>query len=139
MNTLLATEDIRFHKHSGIDLKALFRVAFKTVLLRKESSGGGSTISQQLAKLLFKRPSLANKSKWQRAIVLLRTKVAEWITAVRLEKSYTKEEIMTMYLNKFEFINGAHGIQAAAQTYFSKDQETLNVDEAALLLSLIHI
>lgn len=137
VNALLATEDIRFHSHSGIDLKALFRVAFKTVLLRKESSGGGSTISQQLAKLLFKRPSLANKSKFERAIVLLRTKVAEWITAVKLEKSYTKEEIITMYLNKFEFINGAHGIQAAAQTYFSKNQEDLKVDEAALLVGML--
>ena len=137
VNTLLATEDIRFHKHSGIDLKALFRVAFKTVLLRKESSGGGSTISQQLAKLLFKRPSLAKKSKMERVIILLRTKVAEWITAVRLEKSYTKEEIITMYLNKFEFINGAHGIQAAAQTYFDKNQEDLKVNEAALLVGML--
>ena len=137
VNALLATEDIRFHSHSGIDLKALFRVAFKTVLLRKESSGGGSTISQQLAKLLFKRPSLGNKSKFERAIVLLRTKVAEWITAVKLEKSYTKEEILTMYLNKFEFINGAHGIQAAAQTYFSKNQEDLKVNEAALLVGML--
>ena len=97
VNSLLATEDIRFHSHSGIDLKALFRVAFKTVLLRKESSGGGSTISQQLAKLLFKRPSLSRKTKMERAIILLRTKVAEWITAIKLERSYTKEEIMTMY------------------------------------------
>ncbi len=137
VNTLLSTEDIRFHKHSGIDLKALFRVAFKTVLLRKESSGGGSTISQQLAKLLFKRPSLANKSKMERVVILLRTKVAEWITAVRLERSYTKEEIITMYLNKFEFINGAHGIQAAAQTYFNKNQEDLAVNEAALLVGML--
>ncbi len=137
VNSLLATEDIRFYKHSGIDLRALFRVAFKTVLLKKESSGGGSTISQQLAKLLFKRPSLANKSKVERAMVLLRTKVAEWITAVRLEKSYTKEEVMTMYLNKFEFINGAHGIQAAAQTYFGKNQEDVDVQEAALLVGML--
>ena len=137
VNSLLATEDIRFHSHSGIDLKALFRVAFKTVLMKQESSGGGSTISQQLAKLLFRRPSLANKSKMERITILLRTKVAEWITAVRLEKSYTKEEIMTMYLNKFEFINGAHGIQAAAQTYFGKNQEDLNVEQAALLIGML--
>ncbi len=137
VNSLLSTEDIRFHSHSGIDLRALFRVAFKTVLLRKESSGGGSTISQQLAKLLFKRPSLRNKTKFERAIVLVRTKVTEWITAVRLEKSYTKEEIMTMYLNKFEFINGAHGLQAAAQTYFGKDQADLNVEQAALLVGML--
>ena len=137
VNSLLATEDIRFRKHSGIDLRALMRVAIKTVLFRQESSGGGSTISQQLAKLLFKRPSLANKSKIERILVLLRTKVAEWITAARLEKSYTKNEIMTMYLNKFEFVNGAHGIQAAAQTYFNKSQQDLRVEEAALLVGML--
>jgi len=137
VNSLLATEDIRFYSHSGIDLRALIRVAVKTVLLNKESSGGGSTISQQLAKLLFRRPSLKNKSKMERIMVLLRTKVTEWITAVKLEKGYTKEEIMTMYLNKFEFINGAHGIQAAAQTYFGKDQDNLTVDQAALLVGML--
>ncbi len=137
VNSLLATEDIRFRSHSGIDLRALIRVGFKTVLLRQESSGGGSTLSQQLAKLLFKRPSLANKSTVEKVIVLLRTKVAEWITAARLEKSYTKNEIMAMYLNKFEFINGAHGIQAAAQTYFNKNQDKLNVDESALLVGML--
>jgi len=137
INSLLATEDIRFHSHSGIDLKALFRVGVKTVLLRQESSGGGSTISQQLAKLLYKRPSLYKKSTLEKISILLRTKVAEWITAVRLERSYTKEEIMAMYLNKFEFINGAHGIQAAAQTYFNKNQEELNIDEAALLVGML--
>jgi penicillin-binding protein 1A len=137
VNSLLATEDIRFRSHSGIDLRALIRVGFKTVLLRQESSGGGSTLSQQLAKLLFKRPSLANKSTIEKVIVLLRTKVAEWITAARLEKSYTKNEIMAMYLNKFEFINGAHGIQAAAQTYFNKNQDKLNVDESALLVGML--
>jgi penicillin-binding protein 1A len=134
---LLATEDIRFEQHSGIDLKALFRVGFKTLLLSKESSGGGSTISQQLAKLLYKRESFRNQSKLQRAIGLVRTKVKEWITAVKLEKSYTKREIMTMYLNKFEFINGAHGIQSAAQTYFKKDQKNLTVDQAALLVGML--
>jgi penicillin-binding protein 1A len=137
VNSLLATEDIRFRSHSGIDLRALIRVGFKTVLLRQESSGGGSTLSQQLAKLLFKRPSLANKSTIEKVIVLLRTKVAEWITAARLEKSYTKNEIMAMYLNKFEFINGAHGIQAAAQTYFNKNQDKLDVDESALLVGML--
>lgn len=137
INALLATEDIRFRSHSGIDLRALLRVAFKTVLMSNQSSGGGSTISQQLAKLLFKRPSLANKSTVEKIIVLLRIKVAEWITAAKLEKSYTKEEIMAMYLNKFEFVNGAHGIQAAAQTYFNKSQEDLKVEEAALLVGML--
>jgi len=127
INTLLATEDIRYFKHSGVDLKALFRVAIKTVLLRRESSGGGSTISQQLAKLLFKRSGDG----------IVRTKVKEWITSIRLERSYTKEEIIAMYLNKFEFINGAHGIQAAAQTYFNVKQEDLNIEQAALLVGML--
>lgn len=137
LEALLATEDIRFFSHSGIDLKALFRVAFKTVLLRKESSGGGSTISQQLAKLLFKRRSRSGDSKFSRAIALVRIKVKEWITSIRLEKRYTKEEIIAMYLNKFEFINGAHGIQAAAQTYFNVNQEDLNMEQAALLVGML--
>ena len=137
VNSLLATEDIRFRSHSGIDLKALFRVGFKTVLLQKESSGGGSTISQQLAKLLFKRPSLSKLSSVERMTALVRTKVTEWITAARLEKAYTKDEIMAMYLNKFEFINGAHGIQAAAQTYFNKNQDALDVEESALLVGML--
>ena len=91
-------------------------------MLQKESSGGGSTISQQLAKLLFDRPSLRGMGNIKRAMKLAEVKFKEWITAVKLEKSYTKEEIIAMYLNKFEFINGAHGIQAASQTYFGKDQ-----------------
>ncbi len=137
LEALLATEDIRFFRHSGVDIRALFRVALKTILLGKESSGGGSTISQQLAKLLFKRESLHGKGALEKATILLRTKVKEWITAVRLEKSYTKEEIITMYLNKFEFINGAHGIQAAAQTYFDKNQDELTIEEAAMLVGML--
>lgn len=137
VNALLATEDIRYYGHAGIDFQALFRVFFKTVLFGQESSGGGSTISQQLAKLLFKRQSLAGKSKIQRAQALLGIKFKEWITAVRLEKSYTKEEIIAMYLNKFEFINGAHGIKAAAQIYFGRDQGELKVEEAATLVGML--
>lgn len=137
VNALIATEDVRFYKHSGVDLKALFRVAFKTILMRKESSGGGSTITQQLAKLLFKRESLAGKSFVQRAMTLLRTKVKEWITAIKLERGYTKEEIIAMYLNKFEFINGAHGLQAAAQTYFGVNQDQLELPQSALLVGML--
>ncbi len=137
LQALLATEDIRFNEHSGIDLKALFRVGVKTVLLGKESSGGGSTISQQLAKLLYKRENIGRLSKIDRIIGLIKTKVKEWITSVKLEKSYTKEEIITMYLNKFEFINGAHGIQAAAQTYFNKNQSELSIDQASLLVGML--
>ncbi|WP_291964677.1 transglycosylase domain-containing protein [Maribacter sp.] len=137
LKALLATEDIRFFDHNGVDLKALFRVAFKTILLQKESAGGGSTISQQLAKLLYKRKSLSGLSKIQRGVELIRTKVKEWITAIRLEKSYTKEEIISMYLNKFEFINGAHGIQSASETYFNVDQENLTIEQAALLVGML--
>lgn len=137
VNALLSTEDARYMNHSGVDLRALFRVGFKTLLLRKSDSGGGSTISQQLAKLLFDRPNLRGKSQLEKAIKLAETKFKEWIVAIKLEKSYTKEEIIAMYLNKFEFINGAHGIQAAAGTYFGKKQDKLSVDEAALLIGML--
>lgn len=137
LNALISTEDERFFDHSGIDVMALFRVAFKTVLLQQESQGGGSTISQQLAKLLFDRPSTLGMGKIKRSMVLVETKLKEWITAVKIEQRYTKEEIIAMYLNKFEFINGAHGIEAAAQTYFSKNQQDLAPDEAAVLVGML--
>jgi penicillin-binding protein 1A len=136
-NALLVTEDDRFYSHSGIDLRALFRVGFKTLILRQEDAGGGSTITQQLAKLLYKRPDTKGKSRLKKFITLINSKLKEWVTAVKLEKSYTKEEIMTMYLNKFEFINGAHGIEAAAQIYFNKNQDALSVEEAAVLIGML--
>ncbi|MEL6124281.1 MAG: transglycosylase domain-containing protein, partial [Bacteroidota bacterium] len=137
VDALLSVEDARYMKHAGIDFRALFRVVFKSILLRQGSSGGGSTISQQLAKLLFDRASLRNKSKLQRAASLAAIKMREWITAVRLERRYTKEEIIAMYLNKFEFINGAHGIQSASQIYFDKDQRELSITEAAVLVGML--
>lgn len=112
LDALITTEDIRYYSHSGIDFIALSRVAFKTILLNQESSGGGSTITQQLAKLLFSRPDLSGNS-FNRFLKLVNIKFREWITAVKIEKSYTKEEIIQMYLNKFEFVNGAYGIEAA--------------------------
>ena len=136
-NALLSVEDVRYHNHTGIDFRALLRVAIKSILLQQESSGGGSTITQQLAKLLFKRSSLSGKSSVQRAVALAKIKFKEWITAVRLEKSYTKEEIAAMYLNKFEFINGAHGIHSAAEIYFDKDQSDLDIEEAAVLVGML--
>ncbi len=136
-NALLSTEDIRFFDHSGIDTRALFRVGIKTVLLQDEDSGGGSTITQQLSKLLYRRPNLQGKGAFARFVELVNVKLKEWITAVKLEKSYTKEEIMSMYLNKFEFINGAHGIQAAAQTYFNKNQDELKDAEIAVLIGML--
>ncbi|MEM9548517.1 MAG: transglycosylase domain-containing protein [Bacteroidota bacterium] len=137
LNALISTEDERFFGHSGVDVWALFRVGFKTVLLQQESQGGGSTISQQLAKLLFERPNMRGLGKVARTRKLVVTKLKEWITAVKLEQRYTKEEIIAMYLNKFEFINGAHGIEAAAQTYFTKNQKDLSVEEAAVLVGML--
>lgn len=131
VNALLATEDKRYYDHAGIDFKALVRVGVKTAILRQKSSGGGSTISQQLAKRLYtERPA---RNIFERSL----QKLKEWITAVKLERSYTKEEIMSMYLNEFEFINGAHGVQSAAETYFGKDQKDLAVQEAAVLVGML--
>ena len=137
INALLSVEDSRYYSHAGIDFTALLRVAVKSVLLQQGSSGGGSTISQQLAKLLFQRKSLSGKSSINRAMALASIKFKEWITAVRLEKRYTKGEIIAMYLNKFEFINGAHGIQSAAQIYFGKDQKGIEIQEAAVLVGML--
>lgn len=136
VNALMATEDDRFMKHSGVDLRALFRVGFKTILLSDDDAGGGSTISQQLAKLLFRRPNLKGGFVG-RAVGLVKVKLKEWIVAAKLEKSYTKQEILAMYLNKFEFINGAHGIQAAAETYFNKNQDELDDAEVATLIGML--
>lgn len=134
---LLATEDVRFYSHSGIDVWALMRVFFRTILLNQSEAGGGSTISQQLAKLLFERPSLKGKNALVKTALLARVKFKEWLTAVKLEKRYTKEEIISLYLNKFDFIYEAHGIQTAAKTYFGKDQKQLRLDEAAVLIGML--
>lgn len=130
VNALIATEDERYYKHSGIDFKALMRTLVKTVVLRDQSSGGASTITQQLAKLLF---TGTPGSGVERVL----QKFKEWIIAVRLERKYTKEEILTMYLNKFNFINSAYGIKAASETYFSKSQDSLEVTEAAMLVGML--
>lgn len=129
VKALVATEDERFYKHSGIDIRSLGR-SVKGVLTGKTSSGGGSTISQQLAKLLFPR----EENKGLKFIV---RKFREWVIAVKLERSYTKEEIMTMYLNKFEFINGAFGVEVAARTYFNNSPDSLNIEQAALLVGML--
>src|SRR5580692_3471135 len=127
---LVATEDARFFDHSGVDLRSLFRVFFKTLLGHRSSSGGGSTITQQLAKMLFPRQS--HMSKFQLAI----QKIREWIIAARLERQYTKEELITMYLNKFDFINNAVGIQSAARIYFSTTPDSLKMEQAAMLVGM---
>ena len=129
VNALIATEDERYYKHSGIDLKGLFRV-IKGIIFNDTNSGGGSTISQQLAKLLFPRENVSGMK-------LVVRKFREWIIAVKLERSYTKEEIITMYLNKFEFIYGAFGIEVAAQTYFNTSPDSLELHQAALLVGML--
>jgi len=128
-DALIATEDVRFYDHSGVDVIGLFRVA-KGLLTGNSSSGGGSTITQQLAKMLFPREPNQNFME------LAMRKFREWVIAVRLEKSYTKEEIMTMYLNKFDFLNLAVGINSAADIYFQKSLDSLRTEEAAMLVGM---
>jgi penicillin-binding protein 1A len=137
VKALIATEDERFLKHSGIDFRALARVATRTVLFQQKSGGGGSTITQQLAKLLFSDRDLSGKGKISRLFSLVFIKLKEWITAVKIERRYTKEEIIAMYLNKFEFNYGAFGIRAASETYFGKDQKDLQPEEAAMLIGML--
>ena len=127
VNALIATEDERFFEHSGIDVRALLRV-FKG-LVSGDLKGGGSTITQQLAKLLFPRKRL---NKFEFAL----RKFKEWIIASKLEKNYTKEEILSMYLNKFDFLNNAVGINSAAQVYFNKLPKELDLHESAMLIGM---
>ena len=117
---LIATEDIRFRTHSGIDIPSLARVAVKTLLLQNTSQGGGSTITQQLAKNLFPRDTVRNRGAVVRKAKLVTSKFKEWITALKLEYNYTKEEIAAMYLNTVEFGSNAFGIKSAAHTFFNK-------------------
>ena len=129
IDALIATEDVRFYDHSGVDVRGLFRVA-KGLLTANTSAGGGSTISQQLAKMLFPRESDLN------VFELVIRKFREWVIAVRLEKSYTKEEILTMYLNKYDFLNLAVGISSAADIYFQVPLDSLKVEQAAMLVGM---
>ncbi len=131
INALIATEDIRFTKHSGVDIRGITRVIFKNIIFGNRSSGGGSTITQQLAKNLFPR------QKKQSKIKIIFTKLKEWITAVKLERNYTKEEILAMYLNTVDFGSHSCGIKSAAKTFFNKTPNNLNVDEAALLIGIL--
>ncbi len=124
-NALLATEDIRFYDHSGIDLRGTLRAAFYL-----GSKGGASTISQQLAKQLF--TDQASRNKFQRGI----QKVKEWIIATRLERRYTKNEILTMYFNEYDFLNQAIGIESASNIYFDKPPSQLNISESAMLVGM---
>jgi len=134
-DALIATEDVRYTRHSGIDIKGLGRAAIRTVLMG-QSTGGGSTITQQLAKQLYPRDTARNSSV-MRKIKLGVSKVKEWQTAIKLERSYTKEEIITMYLNKFDFSYGAIGIRSAARVYFNTTPDSLNLQQAAVLIGML--
>ncbi|GAB4202434.1 MAG: transglycosylase domain-containing protein [Bacteroidia bacterium] len=127
VKALIATEDIRFNEHSGIDIKALFRSAFG--VFTGSSKGGGSTLTQQLAKMMFPREKLSKPQ-------LVLRKIKEWIIALRLERNYTKEEILTMYLNRFDFLNLAVGIKSAAKIYFGTTPDSLNIQQSAMLVGM---
>ena len=130
LNALIATEDVRFYEHQGVDKVSMLRVFFKTFLLRHRSSGGGSTISQQLAKNLYPREE-------QQVTFMPVVKLKEMFTARRLENIYTKDEILTLYLNTVYFGENTYGIESAAQKYFSTSASTLTLPEAATLIGML--
>ena len=134
---LIATEDARFYTHSGIDLVSLARVGVKTIALQRSSQGGGSTITQQLAKNLFPRGK-RDSNKIVRTLKLVVSKFKEWITALKLEYNNTKEEIVAMYLNTVEYGSNAFGIKSAAMTFFGKAPSELNLQEAAVLVGVVN-
>ncbi len=127
VSALVATEDARFYEHSGVDIKALGRSVFGA--FTGGNKGGGSTITQQLAKMMFPREKLSKPQ-------LVIRKMKEWIIATRLEKLYTKDEIMALYLNKFDFLNLAVGVKSAAQIYFNRTQDSLKIEQAAMLIGM---
>ncbi len=129
VQALVATEDVRFYDHSGVDFIALTRAVVKRGLFGQASAGGGSTITQQLAKQLYSETA---KSTMQRVL----QKPIEWVIAVKLERNYTKEEIIALYLNYFDFLHNAVGIKTASNTYFNKEPRDLTIEEAATLIGL---
>ncbi len=135
---LIATEDARFKSHSGIDFISLARVAVRTIAMGDRGQGGGSTITQQLAKNLFPRDTTHYSSKVARAGKLVIAKFKEWITAVKLEHNYTKNEIVAMYFNTVFFGSNAYGIKSAAKTFFDKEPHEINVQEAAVLVGVVN-
>jgi len=129
VDALVATEDCRFYEHSGIDFYALGRAFIKRGILQQKNAGGGSTITQQLAKQLYTDVA---KNSMERLL----QKFIEWVIAVKLERNYTKEEIIVTYLNHFDFLNNAVGIKTAANTYFSKEPSELTITESATLVGM---
>ena len=129
VQALVATEDVRFYEHLGIDFYALGRAIVKRGVFGQKSAGGGSTITQQLAKQLYSETAHSVMER-------LLQKPIEWVIAVKLERNYTKDEILTMYLNYFDFLHNAVGIKTASNTYFSKEPRDLTPTEAAVLVGL---
>lgn len=129
-HALIATEDIRFYEHGGIDVRSLYRVFFKTLLLRQESAGGGSTLTQQLAKNLFPRRSFGFLS-------VPANKIKEMIIARRMEAIYSKDEILELYLNTVSFGENTFGITAASRRYFNSDPQNLKIEEVATLMGML--
>jgi penicillin-binding protein 1A len=130
VDALVSTEDARFYEHAGIDVRALFRVLAKTVLGGDSDSGGGSTVTQQLAKNMFPREDL-NK------IEVVFRKIKEWIIATKLERNFTKEEIIALYLNTVDFGNQAFGIKSASRIYFDTTPDSLKIEQAAMLVGML--
>ena len=138
VHALVATEDVRFYEHSGIDFQSLARVIVKTILGGDSSQGGGSTVTQQLAKTLYPRQDLSDMGKIKKMVKMVGIKLTEWGTAVKLERSYTKEELITMYFNQVFFGSNAYGIKSAAQTFFAKSPADLTVEESATLVGMVN-
>ena len=138
VHAAVATEDVRFYNHSGIDFKSLGRVIFKTLLGGDSSQGGGSTITQQLAKTLYPREDISSRIPGVSKLKMVWIKLKEWVTAVKLERSYTKDEIMNMYMNQVFFGSNAYGIKAASQTFFGKAPIDLTFEEAATLVGMVN-
>jgi len=129
IDALIATEDIRFRSHSGIDIKSLAR-AMIGVFFRDRQTGGASTITQQLSKMLFTKTPASG-------IERIKQKLKEWVISAKLERRYTKDEILLMYLNRFDWVNNAVGIKSAARVYFNKKTRNLNVQESAMLVGML--
>jgi penicillin-binding protein 1A len=129
INALLSTEDIRYRDHSGIDVRALFRAVYG-VFSGKGQSGGASTITQQLAKMLFTKQPASGLDR-------IKQKLKEWVISAKLERRYTKDEILLMYLNRYDWVNNAVGIESASRVYFNKSPKKLNIQESAMLVGML--
>jgi penicillin-binding protein 1A len=129
INALLSTEDIRYRDHSGIDVRALFRAVYG-VFSGKGQSGGASTITQQLAKMLFTKQPASGLGR-------IKQKLKEWVISAKLERRYTKDEILLMYLNRYDWVNNAVGIESASRVYFNKSPKNLNIQESAMLVGML--